>query len=67
MRRLKIEGIIEYDDDLMHGHSADGKKLFLDILYTDRLTVVSEEIGDEVGELKITKIRRLPKQKEAKP
>lgn len=55
--KLRIEAELDYDADLMHGDDAEARRWFFDdILWRDRLTLHSKEIGDEIGELTITVI-----------
>lgn len=56
--KLKIEAILDYDDDLMHGGDADvaAKAWFLLLLHTGRLILhENDQIGDVIGTLEITK------------
>ena len=51
VERLVIE--LEYDDEIMHGDEPDATKWFwLDVMGGD-LVLHSNEIGDEVGRVKV--------------
>ena len=51
--RLLIE--LEYDDDIMHGDEPDATKWFwLDVM-NGELYLHSNELGDEVGRVKVLK------------
>lgn len=57
MTKIKMEIELKYDDTIMHGNDEEAIKWFFeDILYRDRLILHSNEIGDEVGEVKVLKI-----------
>ena len=61
LKKLKIEAVFSYDVEAMHfGDKApDDKAWFLgEILLKDTLIVHSNEIGDEIGMLKIIKINK---------
>lgn len=57
LKRLSIQGTIEYDADTMHlDHPEEIQWFYYDILMDD-LIVHSNEIGDEIGILRITNIQ----------
>jgi len=57
MMRLRIEADFEYDDDMMYS-GPDEKAWFFDLLMgaSGDLFLHSNEIGDQIGTIKITKI-----------
>lgn len=62
MKTIKIEAEFEYDAGMMHGDDPESVEWFRNILLgkIGTLTVVSDEIGDEIGTLKITKMQDQP-------
>lgn len=71
MKKLILEVELEYDDETMHGNDADGITWFMDdILMNDgedtRLVLHSNEIGDEVGTIKVLNVREVRYSKRAK-
>ncbi len=60
MKTLKIEAELKYDDKMMHDKDKESRDWFFnDILKSKRkndLFLHSNEIGDEIGTIKITKI-----------
>lgn len=55
MKKIKIEATFSYDDELMHGDSPIDIEWFYNTILKDRLVVSSNEIGDEIGVMEITK------------
>jgi len=53
VRKLEIE--LTYDRDTMHGDDEESKRWFSEILLNTPLFLHSNEIGDSVGNVKITK------------
>ena len=59
MKTIKIEAIFTYDDNIMHGEDIEGLLWFYnDILLKEKLILHSNEIGDEIGMIKITKVSK---------
>jgi hypothetical protein len=62
MKKIKMLVELEYDDKLMHGKSKEDIEWFYnDILKSKRkndLFLHSNEIGDEVGQIKILEITK---------
>ena len=56
--RLKIQGIIEYDKDIMHDDSEEETSWFFGEVLMKGLFVYSDELGDDVGILRITSISK---------
>lgn len=59
MTRLRLEIELEYDADLMHGDSAEDRAWFERhiLMESDDLLILhSNEIGDEIGTVKVTRI-----------
>jgi hypothetical protein len=65
--RLTIE--LTYDENVMHEDDAEGKRWFRDAILKDEggagMHLHSNEIGDEVGSVKVLKISR-PRKERAK-
>lgn len=55
-KQLKIEAVITYEPDIMYGNDEESKKWFFEEILKDELVLHSNEIGDEIGTMKITKI-----------
>lgn len=57
-KTIKLEAEFTYDQECMHGEDKEAREWFFkDILMKDTLIVHSNEIGDEIGTIKITKIK----------
>ena len=56
MKTLKIEALLRIDDELMYGDDKDGKDWFFNTILKQKQIVHNNDIGDEVGTLKILKI-----------
>lgn len=57
MKKIKLEIILEYDEDIMHGDYESVKEWFYSsVLQPGDLCLYSHEIGDVVGEIKEVKI-----------
>jgi len=56
MRHLKIKATLSYDDKIVHGKDVDAIIWFFETILKEKLTVHSNEIGDEIGELQITEV-----------
>lgn len=52
--RMEVE--LRYDPDAMHGNCDESKAYFLDVLLGNSLMLHSNEIGEEVGSVKVTRI-----------
>lgn len=55
MRTLKITATFAYDEEMM-GDREEERAWFYNLLITEKLRVLSDEIGDEIGQLEITEI-----------
>jgi hypothetical protein len=55
MHKLKIEIELIYDD-IFHYNDEEKKWFFNEILKKDKLILHSNEIGDEIGQVKVIKI-----------
>ena len=53
MKTIKLLVELEYDDDVMHGDDPEGIAWFNDELISDHLWLWSNDIGDEVGSIKV--------------
>jgi hypothetical protein len=56
MKKLQIEAVFEYDDEMMYKDDEEGREWFYNLLLSDELLVHSNEIGDTIGALNIVKI-----------
>lgn len=57
MTALKLEVELTYDDALMHGEDREARDWFFNhILRHDRLTMYSDEIGDNVGSVVVPSV-----------
>jgi hypothetical protein len=57
MKKINFEVTLTYDDKLMHGKDKEAINWFYkDILLKDILILHSNEIGDEIGIIKIKRI-----------
>lgn len=58
MKKIKMEVELTFDDDLMYGDDKNGEDWFWNVIMKDeQLLLHSNEIGDTIGEIKITKIK----------
>ena len=57
-KRNKKSGIVEleYDTELMHGNDPDAVEWFRSTLLNDDLVLHSNEIGDEIGTVRVIRI-----------
>ncbi|MDB4261421.1 hypothetical protein N9878_01000 [bacterium] len=55
MRTIKLEVELIYDDELMHGNDKAAIAWFEHYLKSEKNTLFNAEVGDDVGEIKITK------------
>lgn len=55
MKTVKMEIELTYDDELMHGNDKAAIAWFEHYLKTGKNTLFNAEIGDTVGDIKITK------------
>ena len=54
MKKLRLLVDFEYDDVMMHDDDKESIDWFFnDILFFERLAVMSSEIGDEIGTMKV--------------
>lgn len=64
MKTIRLEIELTYDDELTHSGEKDQecKELFYDCLLfpQDRLTLFSNEIGDEMGDVKVLSVDNSP-------
>ena len=56
MKTLRIVCDFTYDDELAHGEHKDDKEWFFDLICSERLRVLSNEVGDEIGTILIREI-----------
>lgn len=66
MKKIKMVVELEYDDDLIHGEDSEAIHWFYnDVLSVkeDALFLYSDEIGDDVGKVKVVEILDSPKDK----
>lgn len=56
MSKLIMTIELNYDADLMHGDDKESIDWFYNLLKNDKLILHSNEIGDEVGTVKVLKI-----------
>jgi hypothetical protein len=56
MRTLRITADLKYNDKIMHGDGLEEEEWFMDLLLDEELRVYSNEIGDEIGTMRILKI-----------
>lgn len=60
LARLRIEAVLEYDADMIHGVDPESIRWFLDdLLMNTELILHSNEIGDAIGVLKITSVAQV--------
>lgn len=62
MKKLVLTVLLEYDDTIMHGEDADSIAWFYNNVLSNPkdgcgLILHSNEIGDEVGSIRVIKIR----------
>ena len=55
MKTIKMEVELIYDDEIMHGDDKYATSWFEHYLKSEKNTLFNAEIGDEIGEIKITK------------
>ncbi len=55
MKKLIVLGVLEYDDEVMHGEFEEGKEWFINDVLKGKETLVvhSNLIGDDIGTLKV--------------
>ena len=59
MAKVRLEIELEYDADLMHGDSAEGREWFFGTILAGSggdLILHSNEIGDELGPVRVLKL-----------
>ncbi len=57
MKTVKLFGKLTYDDEIMHGDDQESIEWFTkNILFGEDLILHSNEIGDSIGTIKITKV-----------
>lgn len=57
MKKLLIHAILEYDETIIHTDDAEGKAWFYnDLLLGEVLILHSNEIGDDVGTVRVIDI-----------
>jgi hypothetical protein len=57
MRKLKIEATFTYDNEMMHDDNKEGIKWFYNLL-KQKMFLHNNDIGDVIGEIKITRIKK---------
>jgi hypothetical protein len=56
MKKIKFEAILTYDSNIMHGKDKEAINWFYNEILKDTLILHSNEIGDEIGTVKIKRI-----------
>jgi hypothetical protein len=56
MKKIKFEAILIYDNNIMHGKDKTAITWFYNTVLKDTLILHSNEIGDEIGTVKIKRI-----------
>ena len=56
MKKIKFEAVLTYDNKIMHGNDKESRDCFFNEILKDKLILHSNEIGDEIGTVKITRI-----------
>lgn len=58
MKKLTMLVEFEYDENMMHGGDDDAKakEWFFDLLTSEELRLISDEIGDDIGTVKVLSI-----------
>ena len=56
MKKIKFEATLTYDNNIMHGKDKAAINWFYNEILKDTLILHSNEIGDEIGTVKITRI-----------
>jgi len=56
MKKIKVLAELWYEESIINEQDPEEIEYYYGLLYNDRLTIISEEIGDELGQLKILKI-----------
>ena len=56
MKKIKFEAILTYDNNIMHGKDKVAIDWFYNVILKDTLILHSNEIGDEIGTVKIKRI-----------
>ena len=57
MAKLKLTIELDYDDKMMHGDDEEAREWFFGIIKNDELYLVSEEMGDNIGTVKVIEIQ----------
>lgn len=56
MKKVKFEAVLTYDNNIMHGKDKEAINWFYNVILKDTLVLHSNEIGDEIGTVKIKRI-----------
>ena len=56
MKKIKLLIELEYDDDIVHGDDPEAIEWFNNELVSDHLLLWSNDIGDEIGSIKVLEI-----------
>jgi hypothetical protein len=56
MKKIKFEAILTYDNNIMHGKDKEAIEWLYKVVLKDTLVLHSNETGDEIGTVKITRI-----------
>lgn len=56
MKKIKFEAVLTYDNKIMHGNDKESRDWFFNEILKDKLILHSNEIGDEIGTVKIKRI-----------
>ena len=59
LKTIRITADFTYDDNMFDENDPEAKAWFKDILFTDELSLHSDDIGDFIGEIKIIKVENL--------
>ena len=57
MKKIKFEATLTYDNNIMHGNDKEAINWFYNNILKDTLILHSNEIGDEIGTIKITRMK----------
>lgn len=55
MKKILVTAVLTYDDETMHGNDPDAERWFFRLLLDpeDRLLLHSNELGDEIGDVRV--------------
>ena len=52
-KKLWVQGVFTYDPDLIHGDDPEAIAWFRKIMLTEKLSLLSHELGDTVGDFEV--------------